>query len=183
VNAPTPQEQFLPGLNLPTTETFADWQALGRRLCMGARAINWLIGDWLIDGAERFGDKARDEAQTIFRSDVDRFDPILKTCRRFPEPKRHAALTFGHHLAVMSIDDDTEAETLLSKAETERMTTAALKAEVKVIRSHARLPIEDDDPVDTAMRRIVQAWNLASREARQMFIELAQESHMGVIEL
>lgn len=183
MNAPIPQDQFLPGLTLPATETFADWQQLGRRLCMGARTINWLIGDWLIDGAERFGEKAREEAQSIFRSDVDRFDPILKTCRRFPEDKRHQALTFGHHAAVMSIEDDEAAEQLLVKAETERMTQAALRAEVKVIRAHDRLPLVDDDPVDTAMRRIVQAWNLASRAAREDFIELAKESHMGVIEL
>jgi len=174
-------EQFLPGLALPVTATFEEWQSLGRRLCAGSRAINWLIGDWLIDGSERFGEKARDEANAIFRSDVDRFAPIVDTCRRFPGPRRHPALTFGHHLAVMAIPDDGEADRLLTRAETERMTTAALKAEVRVSRQ-PRL-IEDDDPTDTAMRRIVQAWNLANREARQEFIELAGESHMGVIEL
>lgn len=183
MNAPIPQEQFLPGLALPATETFADWQALGRRLCLGARAINWLIGDWLIDGAERFGEKAREEAQSIFRSDVDRFAPIVDTCRRFPEPKRHHALTFGHHLAVMAIDDDTAAEQLLTMAEENRLTTAALKAEVKVIRSESRLPLTDDDPEDTAMRHIAQAWNRAPKASRLAFLELAQESDLGVIDL
>ena len=181
MNALTPPGQF--ALALPHTETFDDWSNLGRRLCASSRVINWLIGDWLIEGSERFGDKARDEAKTIFFSDVDRFAPIVDTCRRFPEPKRHQSLTFGHHLAVMAIEDDDQAEQLLTRAETDRLTTAALKAEVKVIRSQDRLPLMDDDPVDTAMRRIAQAWNLASMAARQNFLELAQESHMGVIEL
>ncbi|WEK42964.1 MAG: hypothetical protein P0Y64_16725 [Candidatus Sphingomonas colombiensis] len=172
----------LPNLALPVTETFEDWSNLGRRLCMGARTINWLIGDWLIEGSERFGEKARDEANQIFRSDVDRFGPIVDTCRRFTEPRRHPALTFGHHLAVMSIADDTEADGLLAKAETERLTTAALKAEVRLTFHQPRM-LEDDDPEDTAMRHIAQAWNRAPKASREAFIELAQESHLGVIDL
>lgn len=177
-------DQFLPGLHLPVAETFDDWRDLGRRLCLGARAVNWLIGDWLIDGAERFGERARDEAQEIFRSDVARFDPIVKTCRRFPEPKRHKALTFGHHLAVAAIEDDAEADKLLSDAEQSGATVAMLKAAVRVATAVNRLPgLEDDDPVDRSYRHIVQAWNLASREARELFVEAAAESHLGVIEL
>lgn len=184
MNAIIDHDQFALGLSLPQTETFEDWTALGRRLCMGARAMNWLIGDWLIEGSERFGEKAREEAVTIFRSDVARFDPIVKTCRRFPEERRRPALTFGHHLAVAPIEDDGEAERLLEQAETERATVAMLKANVRVITAARALPgFEDDDPVDAAMRKIVQAWNLASRAARQEFIELVQESDMGVIEL
>lgn len=170
-------------LTLPVTETFDEWRNLGRRLCLGARAINWLIGDWMIDGAERFGDQARDEAQAIFQSDVERFDPIVRTCRRFPDDRRHKGLTFSHHLAVMSIDDDAKADDLLAKAETEHLTTAALKAEVMLVRSHTRLPLVDDDPEDTAMRAIAQAWNRASRGARQDFLELAEQADLGVIDL
>lgn len=181
MNAMTPIGQM--ALSLPHTETFDDWSNLGRRLCASSRVINWLIGDWLIEGSDRFGEKARNEANTIFRSDVERFAPIVDTCRRFPEPKRHQSLTFGHHLAVMAIEDDDQAEQLLTRAENDRLTTAALKAEVKVIRSQDRLPLVDDDPVDLGYRRMAQAWNLASRESRELFAESVAESHMGVIEL
>lgn len=170
-------------LTLPVTETFDDWRNLGRRLCMGARTINWLIGDWLIQGAERFGEKARDEAQAIFRSDVARFDPIVRTCRRFPDDRRHKALTFGHHLAVMAIEDDAEADTLLDKAETEHLTTAGLKAEVMLARCGVRLPLVDDDPIDTAYRRIVQAWNCAPRASRELAAESIEEAELGIIDL
>lgn len=184
MNAIIEQDQFLPGLSLPVTPTFEDWRDLGRRLCMGARAVNWLIGDWLIDGAERFGEKARAEAQSIFRSDVARFDPILRTCRRFPREKRHESLTFGHHLAVSVVDDDIEAEKLLEQAEQTGATVAMLRATVRVTSATSYLPgLDDDDPVDTAMRRIVQAWNLAGKAARQDFVELLKDSDMGVIEL
>lgn len=170
-------------LTLPATTTFAEWSSLGTKLCAGARAMNWLIGDWLIAGVEQHGQKARDEANRIFRTDVERFDPILKTCRRFPEDRRHQRLTFGHHVAVMPVQDDAEAEELLKEAEQSKLTTATLRAKVSVLR-HAQAPlIPDDDPEDTAMRRIIHAWNLAPKASREAFIELAQETELGVIEL
>lgn len=42
MNTITQQDQFIPGLQLPPTETFDDWRNLGRKLCMSARAVNWL---------------------------------------------------------------------------------------------------------------------------------------------
>jgi hypothetical protein len=180
-----PEVQFSLGLDLPDAMSFDDWSALGRKLCMGRRTMNWLIGDWLIWGSDeaRFGRKALEEANAIFLADVDRFGPIVETCRRFPEDRRHAALSFGHHLAVMAIEDDGEAERLLAEAEAQRMTAAALKATVRVSTDRQVTMLEDDDPEDAAMRRIVHAWNRSPRAARQAFLELAQESHMGVIEL
>lgn len=169
-------------LQLPQTDTFDDWSSVGSILCTQARRMNWAIGDWLIDGSTRFGDKARDEANRIFRSDVERFDPIVKTCRRFPEEKRHAALTFGHHAAVMTVEDDDEAQALLDQAEAQLLTKAALKAKVRVTQA-APTFLPDDDPEDAAMRLIAHAWNRAPRAARESFIELAAESNLGVIDL
>jgi hypothetical protein len=180
-----PEEQFSLGFNPPETTSFDEWRDMGRKLCMGRRAVNWLIGDWLIWGSDekRFGRKALEEANAIFLADVDRFGPIVDTCRRFPETRRHAELSFGHHLAVMTVDDDGEAERLLAEAEAQRMTAAQLKATVRVSTDRQVNMLEDDDPEDAAMRRIVHAWNRSPRAARQAFLELAQESHMGVIEL
>ena len=169
-------------LTLPQTDTFDDWTNLGRRLCAGARTMNWLIGDWLIEGSTRFGEKARDEANAIFRADVERFGPIVDTCRRFSDDKRHTALTFGHHVAVMPVEDDGEAQAILTEAETASLTVAQVKAKVRVAHK-APTFLLDDDPEDTAMRLIVQAWNRAPKASRESFIELAAESHMGVIDL
>lgn len=177
-------DQLSLGLRLPADATFEDWSKLGRRLCMGARAINWLIGDWLIAGVEKFGEQARDEANTIFRSDVDRFDPIVRTCRKFPEDRRHDRLSFGHHLAVVTLEDE-EAQKLLSDAEERRLPVREVRREVMAHRvsSGGFLPRDDDDPDDTMMRAIVHAWNRASRQAREDFLELATEADFGVIDL
>ena len=169
--------------DLPATATFEQWSDAGRQLRRGARTINWLIGDWLIAGSERFGDRARSEALAIFRSDVERFDPIVRTCRRFPSDRRHEALSFGHHLAVMAVPDDGEADRLLAEAEAARITAAALKAQVRVAQDRQVPMLPDDDPEDTAMRLIAQAWNRAPRAARESFLELAEEAELGVIDL
>lgn len=170
-------------LDLPAEVTFEQWSDLGRKLCQGARTINWLIGDWLIAGSERFGERARSEALAIFRSDVERFDPIVRTCRRFPSDRRHEALSFSHHLAVMAVTDDSEADRLLAQAEEARITAAALKAQVRVAHDRQVPMMVDDDPEDTAMRLIAQAWNRAPRAARESFFELAEEVELGVIDL
>jgi len=193
MNALTPMnlipagEQFALGLDLPETMTFDEWTNLGRKLCMARRAVNWVIGDWLIFGCDeaRFGRAALEEANAIFVADADRFAPIVDTCRRFPEDRRRAALTFGHHLAVMAVEDDTEAETLLAKAEAERMTVAALRAEAKVRtdRQATMLP-NDPDPEDDAYRTIIQASNrCGSPEARRLAIEAIIEANYGVVDL
>ena len=167
-------------LNLPAHQSFADWRDIGAQLCGRAKAINWLIGDWLIAGVERYGEQARDAANALFRADVERLHPIVQTCRAFPGEERRAALSFGHHAAVATIDHD-EAARLLEEAERDRLTVAALKARARV--QAPRLSLPDDDPEDLSFRRIVQAWNLASREARAMFLESAEECDLGVIEL
>lgn len=184
MNALTPitaAQPMLP-LVLPETRTFDEWSSLGRVLLTARRKLNWLVGDWLDRGLTLYGDKARDEANRIYRSDVDRFAPILETCRRFPELARHETLTFEHHAMVRDLDGQ-EAEKLLVRAERSHMTVAAFKAEVRVSSNRQTTILEDDDPEDTAMRRIVQAWNQASKSAREAFLELVVESDLGGIDL
>lgn len=177
-----PAQPMLP-LALPAMRTFEEWSKVGLMLRAARHNVDFLIGDWLLTGSTEYGDQARDEAIAIFRSDVPRFGPIVDVCRRFPEGVRHEALTFGHHLAVMAVDDDGEAERLLAEAEAQRMTAAAPKATVRVSTDRQMNMLEDDDPEDAAMRRIIHAWNRSPKASRQAFLELAQESHMGVIEL
>jgi hypothetical protein len=170
-------------LALPTTSTFEEWSDLGRMILTATRKLDWLRGDWLIDGSTRYGDKARDMAVSIFRADVDRFAPIVDTCRRFPESERHPALTFGHHLAVMAVSDDAEAHTILARAERDRMTVAAVKAHVRVSTDRQVTMLPDDDPTDTGARRIWQAWNRESRASRDEALAMMMEAQLGMIEI
>jgi hypothetical protein len=171
-------------LSLPETATFDDWSGFGAKLLAGRRKLNWLIGDWLIAGMDRYGDQARDEAVRLAKTDIDRFGPIVDVCRRFPEDKRHAALTFDHHAAVARLDDE-RAASMLDDAERLSIPLPMLRAQVRETRvasGDLNLP-DDDDPEDREMRAVAQAWNRARKSARQAFLELAEESHLGVIDL
>jgi hypothetical protein len=166
-------------------QTFEGWQDTLTKLVTAGRRINWMIGDCLIAGLEQFGERARDEANRIARLDIDRLGPIVDTCRRFPEPTRHPLLTFGHHLAVMAVKDDSEAQRILTAAETDRMTVAAVKAHVRVSTDRQTTLLPDDDPDDREYRQMAQAWNRCSSiSARQMFVEAIEEAGInGEIEL
>ena len=175
-------------LNLPEDMSFDEWIKLGRLVILRFRRASWDLGDWLkfgLDPKRGWESQELQEALSVIRADAVRLTPVLETCRRFPEEKRHHRLTFAHHAAVMAIDDDAEADALLTEAEREGATVALLKATVRVRTAGDRLPgmVEDDDPIDTAYRRIVQAWNCAPRASRELFAESVAESHMGVIEL
>lgn len=167
------------GYVLPPEASFEEWKDTGLQFMMAGRMLNWLIGDWFREGHARFGAKALAYRNRIFRRDVDRFGPIIEVCARFPQDERHKELTWGHHAVAMEADDP---HAMLRKAEDEGLTVAALKAAVKVASRQCEMPI-DDDPEDTAYRRIVQAWNLASRSSREDFLESAQEAGLGVIDL
>lgn len=183
MNAIIEQDQFLPGLSLPETETFDDWRSLGAQLCRAKKQVDFLIGDWLRDG-KRFGEKAMEEAQRIFLSDKPRFAPIVAVCERFPKPKRHTKLSFGHHAAVMPIKQDDEAERLLQKAELRRLTQAELRADVRAIIRATEPSWYDDDIVDQEYRSIMQPWNRASTlEARNLAAEAIAESHFEIVPL
>ncbi|WP_300563158.1 hypothetical protein, partial [Companilactobacillus sp.] len=120
-------------------------------------------------------------ANSIFRRDVARFAPIVDVCAKFPEDQRHKALTFGHHAAVMGVDDP---HPLLERAEAEGMTVATLKAEVAVIRKGEEPPLwNDDTEEDKAYREGVQCLNRLPRDVRQMIVEAFVEIDCGVVEL
>lgn len=183
----TPASLAAPGgqldLSLPEAHTFEEWSMVGRRLCASAKVISWMIGDWLIAGVEKHGEKARDEANAIFRSDTGRFGPIMDTCRRFGANRRHMDLSFGHHQAVMAIRDDAEADALLEAAERQRLTVAMVKAQVRVVADKQATMLPEDDPVDAMSRLISQAWNRASVAAREDFFALAEVANFGEIDL
>jgi hypothetical protein len=105
-------------------------------------------------------------ANRIFRAHDDRLAPILDVARRFPEGKRHERLKFGHHLAVMAVKDDEQAESLLCEAEEKHLTVAALKAHVGSRPIGRRTCCLMTIP-DAAMRLIAQAWNRAPLAARE----------------
>jgi hypothetical protein len=171
------------GLNLPEIHTLEEWSGALTWLIAIKYRCEFAIGDMIDRGVAQFGSEAFEMANRIFRAHDDRLAPILDVARRFPEGKRHDRLKFGHHLAVMAVKDDEQAEHLLCEAEEQHLTVAALKAHIRVKTDRQANMLPDDDPEDAAMRLIAQAWNRAPLAARESFLELAKEAALEEIDL
>lgn len=178
---PVPGTQL--GLNLPEVSTLEEWSGALTWLIAIKYRCEFAIGDMIDRGVAQFGTEAFEVANRIFRAHDDRLAPILDVARRFPEGKRHERLKFGHHLAVMAVKDDDQAEDLLREAEEQHLSVAALKAHVRVKTDRQANMLPDDDPVDAMSRLISQAWNRASVAAREDFFALAEAANFGEIDL
>jgi hypothetical protein len=165
--------------SMPADATFQQWQHQGSEFVTAGRMLNWLIGDWIIAGVERFGERARDHANQIFRRDVDRLAPIVDTCRAFDPPKRRKNLSFTHHQIAAKAPDPSQA---LDQAERDGLSCADLRAHVRV--AAPTFHLEDDDPEDAAYRIVIQASNrCGSAEARQMAVEAIIAANYGIVDL
>jgi len=120
--APAPAAlAWIPGGPMPASE----WLTQGRRILAVGRAWRWWLGDWLLFG-ERY------HARHLEELDLGGHDPAtvaacMDVARRFPPAARRAGLAWGHHAAVVVLDDQ-EAERLLDRAERDGLRVADLRA-------------------------------------------------------
>lgn len=170
-------------LELKAGLVFEDWHKLGRKLANGSRLLNWWIGDWWASGQHLYGERARLAAEGIFGKEFHTIMNAASICRSFHVSRRREALSFSHHAEVAGLSPE-DADGLLDKAESEKLSTRELRRQVirhRVMTGQIAV-IENDDPEHTELLRIAQAWNRASTEARRTFLELANESSLKVID-
>lgn len=124
--------------------TFDDWNALGTMLFRLEGSIQWLIGDWLLVGAGRWG--------SMYDQAVEQFGRANNTLRgyktmalNFHMSRRREALTFGHHYTVKSLSADVQ-DYFLDLAEQEQLSVADLR---KAIRAWQNQDIEEHQPLLT----------------------------------
>lgn len=173
------------GLSLPKDQGFDDWYELGKRLCSGAKVVNWWIGDWWAAGSHRYGERASVAAEGIFGKEFQTLRNTASVCRSFETSRRRDTLTFSHHAEVAALPPE-KADELLTRAEAENLSTRDLRVEVVKVRTAlGHFPTRDevdDDPEHTALVAIARAWNRAPVGARQTFTDLVEEANLGVID-
>lgn len=171
-------------LNLPGDISFEDWLEVGRDLAAGRRRIDWLIGDWLSEGRQRFNGQAEFEFLSEALGVSERaLTTVAKAVRAFPPHCRDAALTIEHHAHAAALPEP-ERLPFLTKARREHWTPE--QARVEVIKLRVAVgdtnPLPREDPDYDAVIAIVRAWNRAQPHVRQSFMELATEAKFGVID-
>lgn len=173
-------------LSIPDETSFEDWQAIGRRLFARERVINWWIGDWWAFGEHRYGERAKMAAEGIFGASFGTLANYGSVARSFETSRRRELVSFTHHAEVAALPP-AEADAMLAKAADENLSTRDVRkaAMLRKVALGIIRPRDDvqDDPDYAALKAIAAYWNRASKDVREQFLDMANESDLGVIEV
>jgi hypothetical protein len=127
-------------LRLSEELSFADWQALGKRLNEFERSRLWWLGDWCIYGEDHYGGKY---AEIIAATEYD-YQTVANAkyvARRFEFSRRRENLSWSHHVEVAPLEP-AEADRWLDRAAAEHWSQKTLRLEIGAAATRGLL--EDD---------------------------------------
>lgn len=110
------------------------WVQAGRKIGALSRGGQWWLGDWLLYGTFRWGQKYA-EAARITGYDAGSLRNMAWMASRFPPPRRRASLTWCHHATVAGLSL-AEQERWLDLVLAERLTVADLRVALRAERAH-----------------------------------------------
>ncbi|MBH0112728.1 hypothetical protein I5E68_07155 [Novosphingobium sp. YJ-S2-02] len=160
-----------------------DWVAKGRSLVAQRLDVDWKIADWMAEGKDA---GHLSQAKFDFLSDnlglaPRRLKDALKAALHFPPALRDASLSVEHHAAVASLPKD-EALPLLKRASSEHLQVQDLREAVTQRRYETGALFDDEDTDTTLCTLVVRAWNRATPDARESFMQLARTVNFGIID-
>lgn len=110
------QARWVPkGLQLQQGMTFDAWLSVGRRVLGISKASPWCIGDWLIYGHQRYGERYKAALETT-AFDYQTLRNYAWVARRFDMSRRRDTVSFQHHAEVAALREP-EQELWLERAE------------------------------------------------------------------
>jgi hypothetical protein len=130
------------------------WAQAGRKLGALGRGGQWWLGDWLLYGTFRWGQKYA-EAARITGYDAGSLRNMAWIASQFPPPRRRASLTWCHHAAVAGLDP-AEQERWLDLVASERLTVADLRATLRAERARPERPRREHAAVVASAERAAQ---------------------------
>jgi hypothetical protein len=119
----------------------AEWSAVGRRFGEIGRCSQWWLGDWILYGNQRFGERYV-RAVKLTGYDVQSLMNMVYVASRFAVSRRRENLSWSHHAALAALDVG-EQERWLERAGAERLSVADLRVELRSWR-HALKASETD---------------------------------------
>ncbi len=128
--------------------TFDEWEAIGREITPMAKAVGFIIGDWMNYGMSRYGDKYG-EAMKSTGLAYETLKTSSYVARSVELSLRNPNLDWHHHKAVAKIKDPDEQRRWLQLAWDDRMSVKRLRKSINAGR--ALTPDEanrDNDPPD-----------------------------------
>jgi hypothetical protein len=118
---------------LPSSElAYHDWLLEGRRIGLIHRGSDWWIGDWLLYGTAKWGERYS-EAAKLTAYDPKSLRNMRYVSSRFELSLRRDDLTWSHHALLASLEPDAQAY-WLKRASDERFSVADLRVELRAER-------------------------------------------------
>lgn len=109
-----------------------EWATAGRRIGAVGRCIQWLLGDWIAYGNERFGERYA-RASKITGYDPQTLMNMVYVASRFEISRRRENLSWSHHETIAALDHDDQ-DRWLDQAEANRWSVADLRMMLRVSR-------------------------------------------------
>ena len=155
----------------------ANWEKLGRLIFRLDGAMQWLIGDWLLQG-ERNNWGKHEQIADALGYDVKTLYDYRYVARHVPYDMRHEDLTFGHHKLVAGLDSEVQQIWLdrAAQGEIDARSGARRPWSISRLRREMRdLPAPDTEtetPFERNLRRIDREltrrkWNKLPAEERR----------------
>lgn len=118
------------GLTIDHDLPYEDWAAFGDALVRSEAGFMWVVGDWMVYGAEHYGAKAIQLAAATGLTERTVWN-ATSVCKRVAIDQRRPELSFKHHDAVAAQPPETQ-KALLQLAVDEALSASALAERVKV---------------------------------------------------
>ena len=178
----------------PGELTYETWVELGGRIGREAQRFQWISGDWINYGADRWGEKFA-EALAVTGIEYSTLRSYASVAARIENVRRRTNLSFGHHEAVVALDPDAQ-DRILDHAEAEGLSVAALRSHLRGLEPPTdptapsewatislRVPRELEPTWDAARDAVVQREGIKLHEdtaiARGQVLEVLLASYLA----
>ena len=109
-----------------------EWAEVGRRIGSVGRNIQWLIGDWIAYGNQKFGERYA-RASKISGYDPQSLMNMVYVATRFAVSRRRENLSWSHHEALAALDPE-EQDRWLDQVTLHRWSVADLRTMLRMAR-------------------------------------------------
>lgn len=167
-------------LTLPAGMAFDEFMGVGRGLLRQHKTIPFFLGDWARYGRETYGDQFALALPDI--ADPKTIKLAERVSQAFLPEQRDQALSFDHYRHLVDLPHG-EAKRLIDKAKQEGLRPGEMRTEaLKLKTALGQGDFVDDDAEHQEFLAIQRAWNNARPEAREYFLEAANNANLGLID-
>jgi hypothetical protein len=148
------------GLSLPADLKYDDWVGVGRRVVELSKAATWLLGDWLVYGAQTYGashwgGRVPHELYERLAQETGYAEQTLQNarcvCQKIPRSRRRDNVSFSHAVEIAGrVEDPEDIEGWLDFVSAGGVTVKALREKLRAASAEAH-PESGDVGVTTIL--------------------------------